>query len=106
MKDIAKFIGTGISIITLLLSLISSWTYFYSEQKINSMKMENQEKISDRHSEELRQLFTQQNKLVEIVSYNSKDIQGVQGNIEKLIEMQQRTQVYITKIATKVGVDK
>lgn len=106
MKDISKYIGVGISIITLLLSLISSWTYFYSEQKITSMKIINQEKISDRHGEELRLLFTQQNKLIETVSYNSKDIQSVQVNIEKLLEMQQRNQVYLTRIATKIGVEK
>lgn len=106
MKEIAKMLGAGISLITLLLSLISSWTYFYSEQKINTMKIENQEKISDKHGEELRQLFTQQNKIIETVSYNSRDIKSVQDNIEKLIDIQQKNQIYLTKIATKVGVDK
>lgn len=106
MQNIAKMLGNGISILTLLLSLISSWTYFYSEQKINSMKIDNQEKVSDRHTEELRQLFTQQNRLIEIVSYNSKDIKSVQDNIDKLIDIQQKNQVYLTKIATKVGVEK
>ena len=106
MRDIAKAIGLVISVMTLLLSLISSWTYFYSEQKINTIQIASQAKISEKHGEELRQLYTQQNKLIETVSYNSKDINTVQINIEKLLEMQHRNQVYLTKIATKVGVDK
>lgn len=106
MKDIAKMLGTGISLFTLFLSLVSSWTYFYSEQKINTIQIASQAKISEKHEEELRQLYTQQNKLIETVSYNSKDISSVQGNIEKLLDMQQKNQLYLTKIATKVGVDR
>lgn len=106
MREIAKMLGTGISLITLLFSLISSWTYFYSEQRIDSMKIASLERTSDKHGEELRQLFTQQNKIIETVSYNSRDIKSVQDNIEKLIDIQQKNQIYLTKIATKVGVDK
>lgn len=106
MRDITKLLGTGIGIITLLLSLISSWTYFYSEQKINTMQIAGQQRMLDKHEEELKGMFNQQSKIIETISYNSRDIKSVQDNIEKLLDMQQKNQVYLTKIATRVGVEK
>lgn len=106
MQNIAKMLGTGISILTLLLSLISSWTYFYSEQKINTMQIAGQQRMLDKHEEELKGMFNQQSRIIETISYNSKDIKSVQDNIDKLIDIQQKNQVYLTKIATRVGVDK
>lgn len=106
MRNIAKMLGTGISILTLLLSLVSSWTYFYSEQKINTMQIASQQRMLDKHEEELKGMFNQQSRIIETISYNSKDIKNVQDNIDKLIDIQQKNQVYLTKIATRVGVDK
>lgn len=106
MKDIAKMLGTGISLVTLFLSLLSSWTYFYSEQKINTMQIATQQRTLDKHEDELKIMYNQQSKIIETISYNSRDIKSVQDNIEKLVELQQKNQIYLTKIATKVGVDK
>lgn len=106
MQQIAKMLGTGISILTLLLSLVSSWTYFYSEQKINTLQLASQAMTIERHEEDLKSIYTQQNKLIEIVSYNTKDISSVQINIEKLLDLQHKNQLYLTRIATKVGADK
>lgn len=106
MQNIAKNIGIFISIATLLLSLVSSWTYFYSEQKIQVIRNNSQDAIIEKHETELRSMYTQQNKIIETISYNSRDITVVQKNIDKLLDLQQMNQIYLTRIASKVGVSK
>ena len=106
MQQIAKMLGLIISFVTLLLSLISSWTYFYSEQKITTITVASQQRMIDKHEDELKNMFSQQNKIIETISNNSKDINNINGSIEKLVDIQQKNQIYLTKIATKVGVEK
>lgn len=106
MPNITKMLGTMISVITLFVSLVSSWTYFYSEQKINTMQIASQQRILDKHEDELKLMYNQQGRIIETISNNSKDINSIQGSIDKLVDMQQKNQIYLTKIATRVGVDK
>lgn len=106
MPNITKMLGNVISIVTLCIGLISSWTWFYSEQKINSMQITNQGRIIERHEDELKLMYNQQGRIIETISNNSKDINSIQGSIDKLVDMQQKNQIYLTKIATRVGVDK
>ena len=105
MSNIAKNIGIGISVLSLLFSLLSSWTYFYSEQKIQVIKNQSQDRIIEKHEDELKSMYSQQSKIIETISYNSRDITTVQRNIDKLIDLQQQNQIYLTKIASKVGVN-
>lgn len=50
-------------------------------------------------------MYTQQSKIIETISYNSRDITTIQRNIDKLLDLQQQNQIYLTKIASKVGVN-
>lgn len=100
-----KSVGQVVAGLTLALSLIASWSHFYSEQRINTLFRDKQEKTIQKHEQEIARLNKTQSTLFITVSNNTKDNEEMKATLKTLNKMMQQNQIYLTKIASKMGVE-
>ncbi len=100
-----KNIGQVIAGLTLIISLIASWSHFYSEQKINTFYRKSQEQTIRKHEKEIIRLNENQSTLFLTVSNNTKNNDELKQTLLEVNKLMQNNQIYLTKIASKVGVE-
>lgn len=100
-ETITDNLGQFISGITLVLSLVGSWGYFYSEQRINTLMLNEQRAISNRQDETIQKLTINQSQLFASVSNNNTSFLELTNSVKEMARAIQENQLYIAKIVNK-----
>lgn len=96
-------LGHVVSWVTLTVALLASWSVFYSEQKINSVKLQSQSEVIKTHTRAINNLTENQTKMISTISNNKVNIQEVKTELRDMNNTIKESREYLIRIAGKVG---
>lgn len=102
---VSHSIPSVIAGITLAISLIGSWSWFYSEQRLNSQKINTQEAQIQEHKHRIQYLEKTQNKIVIVTNNNAESIRNMTESLKDVIDAVNKNQLYLIKIVNRNKLD-
>lgn len=98
-------LGHVVSWVSLVITLVASWGVFYSEQKINSVKLQSQSEIIRSHTRAINNLTENQAKMVTTISNNTANIEEIKRSLKDVSSTVKESREYLIRISEKVGVN-
>lgn len=102
-KDVS--IGHVVSWVALIVTLISAGSAVYSDQKINTIKIQSQSEIIKSHAKAINSLTSNQAKMVATISNNKTSIKELKDELKDVKSIVRESREYLIRIAGKVGAD-
>lgn len=98
---VSHSLSTIIATLTLVISLIGSWSWFYAEQRLNTQARGIQEKTITTLQNRTSELEEIQYKMIITVDNNSKTIGEVSDSMKEVVKIINDNQKYLIKIVNK-----
>lgn len=98
---VSHSLSTIVATITLVLSLIGSWSWFYSEQRLNSQEISMLREDKAKSNDRISKLEALQTKMIITVDNNSKTIGEVSESVKEIAKILNDNQKYLIKIVNK-----